>query len=227
MKRLVAVLLSAMILPAHAGIIIYGTRVIYPAEKKEVVVQLMNEGSSASLVQAWIDDGDTSLPPEKIHVPFMLTPPVVRVPASSGQQLKIKKVANVLSENRESLFYLNVLDIPPNSAESTGKNMLKFAMQNRIKLIWRPKGISAVSEDSFRQLGLSATGRTLALKNDTANWITVADINAGTVKINDKALLLEPFSTQTINTTSAVERQYELTIIDDSGNYISSKMSVK
>ncbi|MBJ9256179.1 fimbria/pilus periplasmic chaperone [Citrobacter amalonaticus] len=227
MKRLVAVLLSAMILPAHAGIIIYGTRVIYPAEKKEVVVQLMNEGSSASLVQAWVDDGDTSLPPEKIHVPFMLTPPVVRVPASSGQQLKIKKVANVLPENRESLFYLNVLDIPPNNAESTGKNMLKFAMQNRIKLIWRPKGISAVSEDSFRQLGLSATGRTLALKNDTANWITVADINAGTVKINDKALLLEPFSTQTINTTSAVERQYELTIIDDSGNYISSKMSVK
>ncbi len=91
MKKLVAILLSAMILPVHAGIIIYGTRVIYPAEKKEVVVQLMNEGSSASLVQSWIDEGDTSLPPEKIHVPFMLTPPVARVPVSSGQQLKIKK----------------------------------------------------------------------------------------------------------------------------------------
>lgn len=227
MKKLVVVLLSAMMLPAHAGIVIYGTRVIYPAEKKEVAVQLMNEGSSASLVQSWIDEGDTSLPPEKIRVPFMLTPPVVRVPASSGQQLKIKKMANGLPENRESLFYLNVLDIPPNNAESTGKNTLKFAMQNRIKLIWRPKGIAAVNEESFRKLGLSATGRSLALKNDTANWITVADIHTGTVKINDKAIMLEPFSTQTVNTKSAVEKQYELTIIDDSGNYISSKVNVK
>lgn len=44
MKILSAVLLSAIILPAHAGIVIYGTRVIYPAEKKEVVVQLVNQG---------------------------------------------------------------------------------------------------------------------------------------------------------------------------------------
>ncbi|AKE59128.1 fimbria/pilus periplasmic chaperone [Citrobacter farmeri] len=227
MKKLVVVLLSAMMLPAHAGIVIYGTRVIYPAEKKEVAVQLMNEGSSASLVQSWIDEGDTSLPPEKIHVPFMLTPPVVRVPASSGQQLKIKKMTNGLPENRESLFYLNVLDIPPNNAESTGKNTLKFAMQNRIKLIWRPKGITAVNEESFRKLGLSASGRTLVLKNDTANWITIADIHTGTVKINDKAIMLEPFSTQTVNTKYAVEKKYELTIIDDSGNYISSKVNVK
>lgn len=37
MKILSAVLLSAIILPAHAGIVIYGTRVIYPAEKKEAL----------------------------------------------------------------------------------------------------------------------------------------------------------------------------------------------
>ncbi|EIX2933804.1 fimbria/pilus periplasmic chaperone, partial [Salmonella enterica] len=53
MKILSAVLLSAIILPAHAGIVIYGTRVIYPAEKKEVVVQLVNQGEQASLVQSW------------------------------------------------------------------------------------------------------------------------------------------------------------------------------
>ncbi len=56
-------------MPAHAGIVIYGTRVIYPADKKEVLVQLMNQGNRSSLVQSWIDDGDSSLPPEKIHVP--------------------------------------------------------------------------------------------------------------------------------------------------------------
>lgn len=67
MKGLLALLISSMVLPAHAGIVIYGTRIIYPAENKEVMVQLMNQGNRSSLLQAWIDDGDTSLPPEKFR----------------------------------------------------------------------------------------------------------------------------------------------------------------
>ncbi|MGG7295261.1 fimbria/pilus periplasmic chaperone, partial [Escherichia coli] len=43
---------------------------------------------------AWIDDGETSLPPEKIQVPLMLTPTVVKVAANSGQQIKIKIMPN-------------------------------------------------------------------------------------------------------------------------------------
>lgn len=91
MKILSAVLLSAIILPAHAGIVIYGTRVIYPAEKKEVVVQLVNQGEQASLVQSWIDDGNTSLPPEKIQVPFMLTPQWRALPLSLISRSKSRK----------------------------------------------------------------------------------------------------------------------------------------
>ena len=113
MKRILLSGLIALTLPAHADIVIYGTRVIYPADQKEIVVQLMNESTRASLVQSWIDDGDTTLPPEKIDVPFLLTPPVIRVKGNSGQQIKIKKIANNLPNDKESLFYFNVLDIPP------------------------------------------------------------------------------------------------------------------
>lgn len=76
--------------------------------EKDITVQLMNDGKRSSLIQAWIDNGDTSLPPEKLQVPFIMTP-VIRVAANSGQQLKIKKLANNLPGDRESLFYLNVL----------------------------------------------------------------------------------------------------------------------
>ncbi|EOR2743316.1 fimbria/pilus periplasmic chaperone, partial [Escherichia coli] len=69
MKGLLSLLISSMIFPVHAGMVIFGTRIIYPAEQKEVMVQLMNQGNRSSLMQAWIDDGDTSLPPEKIQVP--------------------------------------------------------------------------------------------------------------------------------------------------------------
>lgn len=134
MKRILLAGLFIAMQPAHAGVVIFGTRVVYPAEKQEVVVQLMNHGARSSLVQSWIDDGNTSLPPEKINVPFLLSPPVARITGNSGQQLRIKKLANKLPANKESLFYLNVLDIPPNTPGSEGANTLRFAMQNRIKL---------------------------------------------------------------------------------------------
>ncbi|EKH3534044.1 fimbria/pilus periplasmic chaperone, partial [Salmonella enterica] len=161
---------------ANAGVVIYGTRIIYPAEKNEVLVQLMNQGGRSSLVQSWIDDGDTSLPPEKIKVPFLLTPPVAKVAGDSGQQIKIKKMPNMLPNNKESLFYLNVLDIPPNNPNSTGKNVLKFAMQNRIKLFYRPKGIAPVNRGTFQKLSMKRTANSYSIQNDTANWVTIIEV---------------------------------------------------
>ncbi len=35
MKGLLPLLISSMVFPAHAGVVIYGTRIIYPAEKKK------------------------------------------------------------------------------------------------------------------------------------------------------------------------------------------------
>ncbi|VEB57296.1 periplasmic chaperone protein [Salmonella enterica subsp. enterica] len=42
-----------------------------------------------------------------------------------------------------------------------------------------------------------------------------------------KTIMLPPLSTQNINMKYASTSQYEVTIIDDNGNYISSKMNVK
>lgn len=65
MKKLIAFLLAGMVMPAWGGVYIYGTRVIYPEQKKEITVQLMNEGNRSALVQSWIDNGDTSQPQKK------------------------------------------------------------------------------------------------------------------------------------------------------------------
>ncbi|WP_163504983.1 fimbria/pilus periplasmic chaperone, partial [Escherichia coli] len=53
MKRILLAGLFIAMQPAHAGVVIFGTRVVYPAEKQEVVVQLMNHGARSSLVQSW------------------------------------------------------------------------------------------------------------------------------------------------------------------------------
>ncbi|MBJ9835912.1 fimbria/pilus periplasmic chaperone [Citrobacter freundii] len=227
MKGLTVILIASIALPAHAGIVIYGTRIVYPAEKNEVMVQLMNQENRSSLVQSWIDDGDTSLPPEKIQVPFLLTPPVAKVAANSGQQLKIKKLPNMLPNNKESLFYLNVLDIPPNNPDSAGKNVLKFAMQSRIKLFYRPKGISSVNKGTFQKLSMKRSGSIYSIKNDAANWITVTEVKAKNVKINNESIMLAPLSSADVALKNANANQYKMTIIDDHGNYISDNVSLK
>ena len=227
MKGLLVLFISSIVLPAHAGIVIYGTRIIYPAEKNEVLVQLMNQGGRSSLVQSWIDDGDTSLPPEKIKVPFLLTPPVVKVAGDSGQQIKIKKMPNMLPDNKESLFFLNVLDIPPNNIDNAGKNVLKFAMQNRIKLFYRPKGISSVNKGTFQKLSMKRSGSIYSIKNDAANWITVTEVKANNVKINNESIMLAPLSSADVALKNANTNQYKMTIIDDHGNYISDNVSLK
>lgn len=222
MKKLIAFLLAGMVTPAWGGVYIYGTRLIYPEQKKEITVQLMNEGNRSALVQSWIDDGDTSLPPEKIHVPFVLTPPVAPVKGGEGQQLKIKKLANTLPKDRESLFFLNVLDIPPNCPELEGKNGIKFAMQNRIKFIYRPEGLTGVDKESFRRLSIKHANGGINIKNNSANWITIPELT-GNAKINKETLLLAPWSEKTITTASAIN-QYTITLIDDNGNYLSEKV---
>lgn len=227
MKGLLVLFISSIVLPAHAGIVIYGTRIIYPAEKNEVLVQMMNQGERSSLVQSWIDDGDTTLPPEKINVPFLLTPPVAKVAANSGQQLKIKKMPNVLPDNKESLFFLNVLDIPPNNPDSTGKNVLKFAMQNRIKLFYRPKGIAPVNKSTFQKLSMKRSGSIYSIKNDAANWITVTEVKANNVKINNESIMLAPLSSADVALKNTNANNYKITIIDDHGNYISDNVSLK
>ncbi|MCZ8777909.1 fimbria/pilus periplasmic chaperone [Escherichia albertii] len=224
MKGLLPLLISSMILPAHAGIVIYGTRIIYPAENKEVMVQLMNQGNRSSLVQAWIDDGDTSLPPEKIQVPFMLTPPVAKVGANSGQQIKIRIMPNRLPTNKESIFYLNILDIPPNSPEDEGKNALKFAMQNRIKLFYRPVGVASVNKETFKKSRVNNSSNGLVIKNGSANWVTISDVKANSVKVNYETIMIAPQESQRVDVKNHNANSWQLTIIDDHGNYISEKL---
>ena len=66
------------------------------------------------------------------------------------QQVKSKLCRINCPLIKKAFFYLNVLDIPPNSPEQEGKNALKFAMQNRIKLFYRPAGIAPVNKATFK-----------------------------------------------------------------------------
>jgi len=157
-RNVIAALLSACFFSssALASITITGTRVIYPAAEKEITVRLNNRADRPSLVQAWIDNGDVSQTLDKIDVPFILLPPFCRIEAHKGQTLRMVYNGNKLHATQESLFWLNVLDIPPKDKKLAGKNQLQMAMRSRIKIFFRP---ASLSEEGAKQAAVSLIWR--------------------------------------------------------------------
>jgi P pilus assembly chaperone PapD len=164
---------------AQASLVIGATRVIYTGDAAEVTVKLSNEGQVPALAQAWIDNGDPDAPPSTIATPFTLTPPVSRIDPHKAQTLRIFRMDDALPKEHESVFYLNVLEIPPKpSADEANPNHLQIAFRTRIKLFYRPQGLRSVSSDAPRQLTWHASHEggkpSLTVENPTPYYVTIA-----------------------------------------------------
>lgn len=143
---------------ANASVVIMGTRIIYPAQQKSINVQLNNNETASSLIQSWIDTGDAESTPDSVKVPFIINPPVFRMEPKSGQTLRIIYTQEKLPSDKESLFYLNVLDVPakPKFNEEikteTNKNYLQLAIRSRIKFFFRPDNLKYSPSDAYEKV---------------------------------------------------------------------------
>lgn len=189
---------AAISTPAYASIVIGGTRVVYNEGAREVSVQLDNNADLPSLVQSWVDAGNLDSSPEDSDTPFVLTPPIARVNAHSGQALRIAftGAAQPLPTDRETLFWLNVLDIPPEPTNMTasGKNFIQLAFRSRIKMFYRPKGLPGNANEAPDilqwRLGRSEKGNTALLAtNPTPYHVSMTAVNAVT---SQKSMALAP-----------------------------------
>lgn len=217
---LIVLLLGAGAAPAN--VIINGTRFIYPEKNKEIVMQLVNKGEQPALVQSWIDDGDINSTPETAKVPFLLTPPVVKVSGRNGQQLRIKKLPAGLPGDRESVFYINVLDIPPVPEHLAGKNTVQLAVKSRIKLFYRPAALAGKPDDAVNGLRLQANDQGFLLINSSPFHISVANIESpAKTKLLSDSVMVPPFGQARASSTAAIAKgqPYRLIYVDDMGAY--------
>ncbi|MEI5999719.1 fimbria/pilus periplasmic chaperone [Paraburkholderia bengalensis] len=176
---------------ALASVTIGGTRVIYPLDEREVTVKLTNDSRNPSLVQVWLDRGDEDANPDDIAVPFVITPPIFRMDPKKSQTLRvIHGGGEALPQDRESVYWLNVLDIPPKAAPRSDANMLQIAYRTRIKLFARPPGLPGSAEEAPRRVAWKIVpasdgdGQSLALSNPTAFHVSYSRI---TVSANGRA----------------------------------------
>lgn len=235
--------LIAVLIPfsaANAEIIIHGTRVIYPSDAREITLQVSNNGTNPALVQAWIDEGDAKASPDQSKAPFMITPPISRVDATKGQSLRITSLpkAAELSKTQETLFWLNVLDIPPKpsskdlkGADGVPDNFLQLAIRSRIKFFYRPSGIKEDINLVPGKIQWSSNGSRLKIKNPTPYHVTITSIiqdNAGNkVDLLSEGLMLKPNSEESVELKQKNLQKMTFTTINDYGGRIVSNIKLQ
>lgn len=224
-KKLFAILLctlSSLISPTQAGIVITGTRVIYPSDKDFVPVQLTNIGEQTALVQSWIDTQDLTADPSTTQAPFIVTPPITKIDANKGQSLRIIfNHKETMANDRESMFWLNVLDIPtkPQQAE----NYLQFAIRSRLKLFYRPSNINMTQQQAFEKVQIQKINGLLEIDNPTPYYMNCAKLNLiltdGHQNENTSLSFIPPFSKKSIslNNDNSHIKTIKLDLINDFG----------
>lgn len=133
-------------LTGQAAISLSGTRLVFDAKNKEASIIVRNAASKV-LVQSWIES-DT--PGDSGELPFAVTPPLAKMQPHAQQLLRVLYAGNsTLPANKESVFWLNVQEVPEQVA---GDNTLQLAIRQRIKLFYRPAGISGTAADAVTGL---------------------------------------------------------------------------
>ncbi|HIE0647015.1 TPA: fimbria/pilus periplasmic chaperone [Serratia marcescens] len=208
---------------AYAAIALDRTRVIYEGGNKAISVNISNENKQLPyLAQAWIEDSDQ----RKVTGPLIVTPPVQRVEPGAKSMVRISAMpaASALPEDRETLFYFNLREIPPRSDKP---NVMQIALQTKVKLFYRPAAIVVKPGTVWQdQLVLHKIAGGYRVENPTPYYITVVGIAAqakGNENKDFKPLLLAPKSSSTV--TVPVTDAPQVTYINDYGGRPTLKFS--
>ena len=179
------------------------TRIIFEGMQKSVSLNVANNNKQLPyLAQGWIENEKG----EKITSPLIVLPPIQRIEPAKSSQVKIEALPaiNSLPQDRESLFYFNLREIPPKSDKP---NTLQIALQTRVKLFYRPKAIiSGPNTVPWQQkLTLLKEGNSVTINNPTPYYVTVIEAGESnqSAPIKDfKPIMLAPFSEQNLGVNS-------------------------
>ena len=185
--------------PAQAGIVLNTTRVIYSGADKEVGLIVHNTGTGEILAQSWLEASADAAPAHdslftpsaSADVPFAITPALSRMAGEARQLVRIIYSGEGLATDRESALWLNVQEIP----QAGGENELQIAIRQRIKLFYRPVGLTEDPLKAAQALQWQVRDGQLEVNNPGSYHVSMIKLEArrGTqVVFQEDARMLAP-----------------------------------
>lgn len=219
----------AQINASWAGIALDRTRMIITGDARSVSANLTNTSLSIPfLAQSWVEDAHGT----KITSPLMVLPPLQRINGGQKGIARVTKTSgvNALPQDRESLFYLNVREIPPKPDKP---NVLQLAMQSRIKLFYRPTAIVPETPGAVwqNQLIFHKQGQRWTVDNPTPYFVTLIGLSRkpeaqGGGRLTDfPGIMIPPKSSLDFNVSDASVSQFSMMYVNDFGGHPELKFS--
>ncbi|EBH1886803.1 molecular chaperone [Salmonella enterica] len=205
------------------------TRVIYDGDMKSISLNITNHNKQLPyLAQAWIENEEG----EKISEPLAVLPPIQRIEPGKASQIRVQRLpqAATLPQDRESVFYFNLREIPP---KSNKPNTLQIALQTRVKLFYRPANITPQRgalpwQESLKLAKINSGYR---IENPTPYYVTIVKLSAIGDDKNKKGpdpFMVAPFEKKDIDLSNADSSNTPiLTYINDFGGRPELKYSCK
>lgn len=203
---------------ANAAISIDRTRVIMMGDEKSAPVNIINHSKKLPyLAQSWLENENE----EKINSPLTVLPPLQRLEQDTTVQVNITPLpaAAQLPQDRESLFFYNLQEIPPKSEKS---NVVQLALRIKIKVFYRPASLKKMAMEVWQEkLVLTPVNNGVKIVNPTPFYIVIPTLSVASkpLSLADEAITLKPLSDVTVPNALVKNQAIQLQYINDYGSY--------
>lgn len=119
---------------AQATLALDHSRYIFPGDKESLAITAVNGDKKQTFGgQAWGDN----IAEQDTRPTFVVTPSFFKVKPNGVQTMRVIIASDHMPKDRESVYWLNLQNIPP-ALEGSG---IAVALRSRHKLIYRPKAL--------------------------------------------------------------------------------------
>ena len=161
---------------AVAGVTPEVSRVVFDEGAVEQSLQLFNVNAYPVLVQAWVDDGQVLALPHDSKAPIVALPPIFRMDRGDQASLRLLHAGTPLPADRESLFWLNLYEIPATQKRGAADQTVTVTMRTQIKVFVRPAGLPYRETELTKRVTFALVprpdGTTLSIGNPTPYYAT-------------------------------------------------------
>ncbi len=225
--RIIGLFISTMLTApvANSAINLDRTRVIFNENEQSTTVMLSNQNvENPFLAQSWLTDENRN----KISTPLLVLPALQRIEPKGHSLISLVKTGQLaqLPKDRESLFYLNVREIPPKPEKA---NVLQIAIQSEIKVFFRPQQITPAKGEIWQnKLTITKSGKQFRIENPTPYYITVSNIlqqsknthQNPTRLLVGNAFMVSPKGSIDVDVTDNRTNQFFLYYVNDYGGHL-------
>ncbi|EEZ7175189.1 molecular chaperone [Escherichia coli] len=169
LRNITAIIVAFLVINvANASVILNNPRIVIDNAKMEKNVQFTNSGDNPVLVQIQAqENGENDCPP------FIALPAVFRMLPGAGQTVKVSLTKRDIPKDRESLFYMDYIEVPSVKKDDQNRNKLYLIIRSRVKVIFRPEGLVFSVNKLHKQLSYEQFGNIVTIKNNSPFYANI------------------------------------------------------